>query len=415
MHLIKNKLRLIILLLITSFYFTGNKTQAQLCPNSDFSLLNFANWTGCYCITSTSNICYTSIETGTIPVCTPIIPFPTNYCGTTGFLTTSTPTQPSLHTILTPSMLTYPNGNLDSFTNFQLHKIPPGVNQVVRLNSWQINYQTSQLTYTIFVDTTIAGLFVYSYAAVLENPSGHSCSEQPYFQIRLLDAAGNPLNNPCGSFVYVSGAQGTTVNSCTAYSHDINWFNWQTVGLSLKPYHGQIIKIQFIAADCKLSGHFGYAYFYGYCLPRTISIKFCQGTNIATLKAPDGFRYKWFPGGDTTQTKVVVNAVDSAVYTCVVTSFSNNVCTDTLRTLLIPNIIKSNFTFNNACVNMPVNFTHTTTSSANSPIYSWKWDFGDPGSSNNNQSMGTNVSHIYTTPGTYNVKLSDSIQLGCVG
>jgi len=89
------------------------------------------------------------------------------HCGFIGFDTIPTPVQPTLHTILTPSILNYTttspyNANLDSLTNWQLHKIPTGVNQVVRLNSWQINYETSSLSYELLVDTNVSGLFIYS-------------------------------------------------------------------------------------------------------------------------------------------------------------------------------------------------------------------------------------------------------------
>ena len=392
------------------------------CPNSDFSLHDFTNWNGCYCITQSSS-CYTIVENGaTLSSCLPIVPSPTIYCGTNGFLTAATPSQPAMQTIITPQNTNYPNGAFDSLTNFNLQKIPSGVNQVVRLGCWHTNYETASLTYAMYVDTNISGLFVYSYAAVLNVEPSHTCSQQAYFLIRILDANGNAINNPCGTFVYVAGTPGTFVNQTTAYGYAINWFNWQTVGMSLKPYHGQNIKIQFVSADCSQGGHFGYAYFYAYCLPRNIAINYCPGSPIAILSAPSGFKYKWLPaynpqgvlvyaGGDTTQSMSITGPQDSSVYKVVISSLSNTSCSDTLRTILVPNIIHSNFTFNDACVNVPVDFNYATTT--NTPIYSWYWDFGNPGSAGNHMNMGTTVSHTYTTPGTYPVTLTDSLATGC--
>ncbi len=412
-----NKIKVSILFVIVFFLLVGIKVNAQpsLCNNTDFSLQNFLNWNGCYCAsnpyTSTPGNCYTAIQNpGTIPNCTPLIPYPTINCGNVGFLTNPYTDQPSLHTIINQAYISYPNGLYDSLTNGVLKKIPPGVDQVCRLNAWQIYYQTSQMSYQMLVDTNVSGLFVYSYAAVLENP-GHGCEQQPYFQIRILDSVGNPIPSTCGNFTYVSGTPGAFVHVTTAYTHTINWFDWQTVGLDLKPYQGQNISIQFIAADCGASGHFGYAYFYAKCFPRRINIAYCPGSYSAVLTAPDGFAYKWLPGGDTSRSITVTNPIDSSVYKCVLKAIANPTCKDTITTLLLPNIVHSNFTFSNACVNVPVNFTYTSTS--NTPIYSWYWDFGSPGSAGNHMNMGTLLSHTYSNPGNYSVTLIDSLTNGC--
>jgi len=402
-------------LTIYSSSFSQVVIQSQ-CPNTDFSLLNFTNWEGCYC--PSGSACYSAISSsGTVPNCTPLLN-PSFNCGTTGFLTTATAAQPSLHTILTPANTSYYNasspsltGLYDSLTNYGLRKIPAGVSQVCRLNSWKTGYQTSQLAYTMTVDTNVSGLFVYSYAVVLQNPS-HPCNQQPYFHIRLTNANGVPITNPCGSFTFVAGTPGAFINHTTVGSlGNIDWFNWQTVGLSLKPYHGQTIKIQFIAADCGQGGHFGYAYFYGYCVPRQIAIAYCPGSFSAKLTAPNGFKYKWIPSGDTTQSITVVGPVDSTVYKVVIQSLFNTVCSDTLSAMLLPNIVNSNFTFSNECVNVPVNFTRTTTS--NTAIYNWFWNFGDPGTLGNHLIGLQTPSHTYTTPGTYTVTLIDSLISGC--
>ncbi len=395
--------------LIFSFSLKAQIVIPTQCANSDFSLNNFANWTGCYCLPN-STTCYTATENGTFPNCVAMSPLPSIYCGASGFYTTSTLAQPSLHTIITPQNTNYPNGGYDSLTNFVLKKIPPGVNQVVRLNSWHTLYQSSQLMYQITVDTNISGLFVYNYAAVLENPS-HPCNQQPYFQIRILNQSGVPLTNTCACFTYVAGTPGTFVNNCTAYGHIINWFDWQTIGMSLKPYHGQTIKIQFIAQDCGAGGHFGYAYFYALCVPRRINITYCVGSLQATLTAPNGFRYKWYPGGDTTQSIILNNPVDSSLFWCAIVSKSNPACIDTLRTLIVHNIINSDFQLAPACANVPATFTYGSTS--NVPLYFWNWNFGNPGSPGNSTNMGSVVSHTFTTPGTYIVRLIDTLASGC--
>ncbi len=412
------------ILFVAIYLLIGIKSNAQVviqsqCPNTDFSSLDFTNWTGCYCLSGST--CYTAIATGVLSNCIYNSPPTPINCGNIGFHTTSTLAQPSLHTILTNANTSYYNGSspsltglYDSLTAYGLRKIPAGVGQVCRLNSWKTGYQSSQLSYTMTVDTNVSGLFVYSYAAVLEFPTGHDCHDQPYFQIRINDANGNAINNTCGSFTYIAGTNppGNIIHTANVPGHSsVKWFDWQTVGLSLKPYHGQTIKLQFIAADCGQSGHFGYAYFYGYCLPRHIDINYCPGSTTAVLSAPAGFRYKWLPSNDTTQSISVVGPVDSTIYQVVISSLNNSVCTDTLSALLVPNIIHSDFTFNNECVGVPVNFNRTTTS--NTPIYNWIWNFGDPGSLGNQLNFIASPTHTYNTPGTYSVMLIDSLLSGC--
>ena len=172
--------------------------------------------------------------------CSTLWPPKLKKCKTSGFLVTSTGAQPSMHTILTPQMLNWPNANLDSITNRKLQIIPNGVNQVCRLGSWKVNFETSILTYSILVDTNVNGLLQYNYAAVLQNPQ-HPCYAQPYFQVRILDSTGTPYNNPYGVFTYVAGTPNAIFNNekSLVTGDTINWFNWQTVGVSLKPYHGK--------------------------------------------------------------------------------------------------------------------------------------------------------------------------------
>ncbi|MDZ4758202.1 MAG: PKD domain-containing protein [Bacteroidota bacterium] len=64
----------------------------------------------------------------------------------------------------------------------------------------------------------------------------------------------------------------------------------------------------------------------------------------------------------------------------------------------------ASFTFspNNACPNSITNFTNTTTFAG---VASYSWNFGDPASGVNNNSMLTNPTHIYNSAGTYIVTL----------
>lgn len=67
----------------------------------------------------------------------------------------------------------------------------------------------------------------------------------------------------------------------------------------------------------------------------------------------------------------------------------------------------------NGCVNQAVQFTDTTHSLK--PIYRWWWDFGDPASgAANNTSALSNPAHLFSAPGTYNVRFSNITTPGCL-
>jgi len=62
----------------------------------------------------------------------------------------------------------------------------------------------------------------------------------------------------------------------------------------------------------------------------------------------------------------------------------------------------------NICAGQTVTFTDSSTSSPQSGINSWLWNFGDLTTSTN-----TNPTHVYTNPGTYIVKLIITTHCGC--
>jgi PKD repeat protein len=65
------------------------------------------------------------------------------------------------------------------------------------------------------------------------------------------------------------------------------------------------------------------------------------------------------------------------------------------------------FSFDNSCDGFPISFVDQTTSA--SPLTGWAWDFGD-GSTSNLQ----NPVYTYTNPGSYQVTLTTTNDLGCV-
>lgn len=91
-----------------------------------------------------------------------------------------------------------------------------------------------------------------------------------------------------------------------------------------------------------------------------------------------------------------------------ITGYKTN-CADTSTAPVNVVTIKSGFTHNAPkCVNTPVTFTQTSTSSTNDVIITSSWDFGD-----GSTSTATNPTHAYTAGGTYKVLLTLTTNLGC--
>lgn len=75
------------------------------------------------------------------------------------------------------------------------------------------------------------------------------------------------------------------------------------------------------------------------------------------------------------------------------------------------------FTYPQGCLDPSgiANFTANSNAQGGATITSWTWDFGDPGSGAANTATGQTVSHTYTTPGQYPVKLTVVTNTGCSG
>ena len=66
----------------------------------------------------------------------------------------------------------------------------------------------------------------------------------------------------------------------------------------------------------------------------------------------------------------------------------------------------------NGCIGSLVQFNDQTTSTK--PTYKWWWNFGDPASGANNNSILQNPTHTFSGPGTYNVRFASVTTPGCL-
>lgn len=189
------------------------------------------------------------------------------------------------------------------------------------------SYRASQ-TFTV---TAANSVFIYKYAVVLNNTSPHSCSQQPFFNIRFEDCNNN--NIPCGAY-NVTAIGSSCANgdpNFASYNNTGNswsYLTWQTRAFDLTSYIGQCVNVEFTVGGCITSqaGHGGYAYIDANCSPMTLNLNgtdipvgqtnssICGASTTNTLCAPPGFVYSWTGPGITGQTGQCVNTNSNGTF-----------------------------------------------------------------------------------------------------
>lgn len=302
----------------------------------------------------------------------------------------------------------------DPRTNYGLRTIPEGEYGSVRLGTWK-NFHINRIEYDYPVDTLQAAVLLLKYAIVFQAPN-HEREGQPYFKIAILDRSGeNELNPTCGKAEFYVGEETAGWNTIPAsevdmshqgnqYKEYIVWHDWTTLGLDLRPYHGQNIKIRIDSRDCTADGggHYGYGYFTLGCAKGTIEGLSCGATEYMELKAPEGFNYEWTASDDQSQTVLS----DSMVYRAAASDTREYIvkcsfkgdgsdrdfssCDFTLKTKVSPRTAKADYTYEHipsGCENVVLirNNSHVVSKDAqgntidklDERISDVVWDFGD--------------------------------------
>ena len=292
--------------------FTYKSHSQSACPNSDFSMNNFTDWTGSVGEHTSAGNDYTAM-TGMVigvPNQSPFGNGQQTIMNTPG----TDPNTGGLLSVLPPS-----GGNSCMLGNAQYQDCDG--------SSYP---QAAQINYNIANVTANNCVFTYRYAVVLENPS-HTPPEQPKFTINVLDATGTQIGGACGTYLVTSasGLPGFTTyadnasNGSCSTGCDVEWEDWQTVTMDLSTWLGQAVTVQFTSFDCTPGGHFGYAYIQCYCGALRCTQQ-CTGTSVI-LSAPPGFAaYSWTPLGGTganTQNYTLSPIPPvGTIYSCVCTS-----------------------------------------------------------------------------------------------
>ena len=318
------------------------------CTNLGFELKNFANWSG-----------YTWVDkqNGTL---TPKVEGIDN----------------NRHTINTtqgydPVVV----GNL-------LKIIPDGYNTSVKLGSTYLGSGglRQSLTYTIDVTPNNA-LILYRFAVVLQDPfdSNHEKIDEPRFKVTILDEFGKVIPDCANYDVYASDAR--IEGWLPVAGTKVFWRDWTAVGINLTNYIGKKVTIEFMSANCRRSGHYGYAYFTAECHPLFISVDYCTGNSNARLNAPSGFEsYEWKnrlnESVGNQQSLIVNNPSEGDTYSCKLNSATG--CEVSLTSTIYryePNAVFKNDLIDCNILNNTIHFNIN-----NPPTHGWlkyNWDFGD--------------------------------------
>ncbi|MBL4670454.1 MAG: PKD domain-containing protein, partial [Flavobacteriales bacterium] len=257
---------------------------------------------------------------------------------------------------------------------------------------------------TFLVDANSAA-FTYSYALVLEDPSGHSVGEKPFFKVNMYDQAGGSIT--CGDYSVIAGPVNSGGDPDFVAFGGGFYLPWRTTFAPLQAYIGQNVTIEFITGDCSQSGHYGYGYIDASCEPLEIiptQTVICGGQPV-TLTAPAGAAsYLWSPGGQVTQS-ITTNIPGN--YSVDVIPVTGPACALTLTATIggSPDYPVAEFTPNptSVCVGTPVTFNNTSYVIGASAIDSVKWDFDSNGTIDD---VGFSPNFAYPTIGNYTATLT---------
>lgn len=196
----------------------------------------------------------------------------------------------------------YDTTEMDPRTDGALRTVPRGEIASVRLGNWQNGSLAESVTYDYYVDADYASILLLNYAVVLQDPN-HNQRQQPRFELEILDSAGNPVDEMCGTLDFKASSDLGIEWKQTLGEDDIvvMWKDWTTIGLNLTPYNGQTIKIKLTTRDCAQGGHYGYAYFTVGCAKGEIQGMGCGDNPTERFEAPEGFDYRWYKTDDPEQ------------------------------------------------------------------------------------------------------------------
>lgn len=399
----------------TVIYIEPGKPMSIGCPNMGFENYDFSGWTGGIGTVSTGGTYPNYTSTGTTIQ---------NGAGSNVSVNNTT----NYHTIMTlpPVSNVWPNVNgwdslackaVGSQTISQIPVVSPfSFDPVsVRMNGAAANYRACRLKFITTTSSTNQRLS-FSYAVVLQNPSGHTAGESPYFKVEVKNEATGTVLPGCTSYTFNPKS---TVPADSLFQSNVGsafdptfYRKWQyySVDLSTLPI-GTSISLNFEVGGCTQSGHWGYAYVDAECGGiGNAYANMCSGSTFATLVAPTGFTsYQWLDGsgpiaGATNDTLIVNPATPGTTYTVSLVSPGGCALSQTVQVQLTTvNIINLNTT--SSCAGGASGSAYVQASGSNG-IYTYTWTSTSgptTGSVVSNSQVATNLA-----PGSYSVLVAST-------
>lgn len=400
-------------------YLEPNKPMSLGCPNMGFEQYNFNGWTGGIGTVSTGpaggNPNYTSTGTTIVNTAGNNVP-PSNTINYHTIMSLP-PVDPNLSTIngYDPNACraagTQTISDIPYVSPFSFDPVS------VRMNGTNANYRACRLKYITTSSSTNQRLS-FSYAVVLQNPSGHLVNESPYFKVEVRNETTGAILPGCTSYTFnpkSTSPADSLKQSVVGSTFDPTFYRkWQyySVDLSTLPA-GTSVSINFEVGGCTQSGHWGYAYVDAECGGvGTPYANMCSGSNFATLVAPSGFNsYQWYgpsgmiPGAtnDTLIQGPPSGPVPSPGATYTVSMVSPGGCILT-QTVAI-NFTTVNIINLNATSSCPGGFSGSASvqASGSNGVYTYSWTNTGTGAFAGNTQTVTGLA-----PGSYSVLVSST-------
>ena len=315
----------------------------------------------------------------------------------------------------------------DPRTGGRLKLVPEDEVASVRLGNWNVGTEGESLSFFYVVDGENASILLLKYAVVLEDPN-HGETDQPHFNLEILDEYGNMIDYTCGSADFYADSHRPGWNT----TGSVTWKDWTTIGLNLDAYDGERLTVRLTTRDCNWGGHFGYAYFTVGCAAAKIVSTSCGDDAQMSIAAPNGFDYEWFdkydnPVPESMKTQngqtLLIDPSDTTTYRCHLSYLEEKTCGFDLYSSCLPRYPISSFEWKYEPTNCQnrVRFTnksHIMTRFNNVTEYHYDWPCDEYEWDFSNGQVGSERNPVVIFPnegGTFNVVLAASIAEGrCV-
>lgn len=153
------------------------------------------------------------------------------------------------HTIMT-------SGAYDSVVNTIPVVRPGGGSHSIKLGNKQAGMGTEAISKTVVVSGSCISFW---YALIFQNEHPNEPNAQPFFMFRVRDKNGNIIHT------YEKIASYDT-SFFDLYPNNVIYRDWTKYTYELGcEYEGDTVTLEFITADCRWAGHFGYAYIDDIC------------------------------------------------------------------------------------------------------------------------------------------------------